>query len=428
MGWEIIVNFFEKFIFYRFLTKRLDYKSKIGSMLGITLVWILETYLNFTGKGMSVTIVVLSLADIIYVYAAFQGSFTQKVGNACMEPIIATVANVLTLGLISFTGLTNVQQAMNPSHARFILTSIYIIFCALLYMGISLTKTKKSYLPMYLNLLMLVVLIIATVALNQMLFVTVALDGTDDSMHPIFICACILGIVLLMFYIFDKIGQVTYEKTMLEVANRQYQMEISYIENVKDSIQALREWKHDYKQHISVIRQLLQEENYEALKAYCVKLQQEQKEVGELIVSGNTAIDALLSNKFMIAKSHHIRTDYEITISPEISIEDMDICIIIGNILDNAIEACDKLSEDIGRYISVVMKPKRNMFYISVTNSSDGKYRFNGKRLRTTKIGSDHGIGVKRVEQLAEQNRGFCLFEAKEESFTVTVVLPCHLS
>lgn len=416
----------EKLLYYQFLRKRMMQKSRILPVIGIGIICMIQSLIAVFGFGAEEQIFAKIILNFVYMLLFFEAPVSQKVISALVEPIVSIASNGLAYGVFYLSVKEKPGMILVESDAAgCIISAIYLINAGIIYFILRRLKNRSGFLPVYLTHAMITIVLIGIFILSQLFEVVLEVPIKTGELLLEMICLGIFLMIVLTFYLFEKIGKVAQEKAELEIANRQYKMEIRHIESVSDSIRALRTWKHDYKQHLSVIRQLLQEENYEALRAYCEQIDHTGQGMDELVATGNAVIDALVSDKIMRARSQHIDIRYEIILSAALRIPDMDLCIILGNLLDNAIEACAKIKEEEKRQIQITMKPKRDMYYICIANSSDGIYHFSGKQeLLSTKTGEDHGIGLKRMEQVVESYHGFYSYEAKEDTFAVTVILP----
>ena len=148
----------------------------------------------------------------------------------------------------------------------------------------------------------------------------------------------------------------------------------------------MRMWRHDYRNHL-----------------------QTMKALDTPIKSGNAMADAILSSKMSLAQAHGIdvRVDAHTHIPIKLRISELDLCCVLGNLFDNAIEANDGLPEA-DRMIRVYMDMKDTQLYISFTNaSSGGKQRKVGGRFRTIKSDEGHGFGLVHIDQIIEAAGGY---------------------
>ena len=135
----------------------------------------------------------------------------------------------------------------------------------------------------------------------------------------------------------------------------QYQNEIiaKHYEEVQNIYKEMRGWRHDYHNHIQTMKAYIALSQTDKLDAYLDRLDADLGAVDTVVKTGNIMVDAILNSKLSLAKSHGIIINAKATIPDEISIIDIDLCVIIGNLLDNAIEACMKVENPAGRFIQI---------------------------------------------------------------------------
>ena len=143
-----------------------------------------------------------------------------------------------------------------------------------------------------------------------------------------------------------------------------------------------------------------------------------------IVSTGHPAIDATISAKLMLADKMNIEVIHSVSVPEEIAFDSTDICSIIMNLMDNAIEASAMLPKaDRAIELSVIMQ--NNMLKLNVINTCVGDYEFDGDKLITTKEDADiHGIGLERVKKITDKYNGFFKMEPGEHSFEATVLLP----
>ena len=144
------------------------------------------------------------------------------------------------------------------------------------------------------------------------------------------------------------------------------------------------------------------------------------------IITGNIIIDAIVSAKAALASVYGITFTYNISLKDDIIIDNTDLCSILSNLFDNAIEACYKLDEN--RYINLKMVTFRNQFSIEITNSTDGKYKIEKGIFKTTKRGDLHGIGIGHIKSVVENYGGIYDITPESDTFTANITIPLTYS
>lgn len=185
----------------------------------------------------------------------------------------------------------------------------------------------------------------------------------------------------------------------------------------------MRGWRHDYHNHLQVIKAYRSLDENDKLDTYLNSLETDLESVDTLIKSGSVMVDAILNSKLSLAKSRAITIKAKAVVPKDISISEIDLCVIIGNLLDNAIEASLRIDEETKRFIRVYMDLKRDNLYLSVTNSSGGKIRKQDGWYISSK-GENHGFGLMRVDKIVEKYAGYIKRRDEKGAFTSEVMLP----
>ena len=204
-----------------------------------------------------------------------------------------------------------------------------------------------------------------------------------------------------------------------------YQQELieTHYQEVENMYKQMRGWRHDYRNHIQAMKVLAQDGNLESIKTYLDKLDTDLNTVDTVVKSGNAMADAILNSKISLAKSKHIQVIVDAHIPVKLKMSEIDLCCIIGNLFDNAIEANMALPEE-ERMIRVYMDMKKTQLYISFTNfTATKKLKKRGKRFATTK-GEGHGFGLVRIDQIIERLDGYISRNSEDGAFTTEILIP----
>lgn len=192
---------------------------------------------------------------------------------------------------------------------------------------------------------------------------------------------------------------------------------------VENMYREIRGWRHDYRNHIQVMKSHAASGDLEAITRYLDALDTDLHTVDTVIKTGNKMTDAILNSKISLARSKHISVIADANIAVELRTSQLDLCIIIGNLLDNAIEACLALPED-KRVIRIFMEMKNTQLYMSFTNTTaSGKQRKTGGRFLSTK-GEGHGFGLARIDNIVERNSGYVNRNSEDGAYTTEILLP----
>lgn len=205
-----------------------------------------------------------------------------------------------------------------------------------------------------------------------------------------------------------------------------YQRELieTHYAEVENMYKQIRGWRHDYRNHIQVMKAYAAEGNLEAIQSYLDELDTDLSTVDTVIKTGNAMADAILNSKISLANSKNIPVHADAHIPLALTTSEIDLCVIIGNLFDNAIEASLKLPEE-ERMIRVYMDMKNTQLYISFTNfTSTKKLSKVGNIFKTTKSGDGHGFGLVRIDNIVERLDGYISRNSEDGAFTTEILLP----
>lgn len=203
------------------------------------------------------------------------------------------------------------------------------------------------------------------------------------------------------------------------VASFEQEIMQKYYAEVENMYRKMRGWRHDYRHHIQTMKVHAINGEYEAICDYLDMLDDDLTNVETVIKTGNRMADAILNSKLSIAMEQHIKIKAEANVPVALTVSELDLCIIIGNLLDNAIDACLELPIE-ERLIRIYMEMKGNYLYFALTNTASGKKK---KHFKTTK-GEGHGLGIARIDAIVKKYGGYVTRASEDGAFSTEVLLP----
>lgn len=204
-----------------------------------------------------------------------------------------------------------------------------------------------------------------------------------------------------------------------------YQQDLvqTHYQEVENMYRNMRMWRHDYRNHIQTMKVLAANGDLPALRAYLDELDKDLNTVDTVVKTGNAMADAILNSKISLARSRQIPVRVDAHIPVKLKMRELDLCCILGNLFDNAIEASQALPPD-QRLIRVYMDMKNTQLYISFTNMTAGKkLQKQGGRFHTTK-GEGHGFGLMRIDDIVKNADGYLSRNSEDGAFTTEILIP----
>ena len=230
-----------------------------------------------------------------------------------------------------------------------------------------------------------------------------------------------LGAAFISVFLTILILKAKYDRRLSDFQDSVLKKQRDEVQNI---YQTMRAWRHDYHNHIQSIKAMLSMGEQDKLSDYLDNLEKDLDSIDIAIRTGNVGLDAILSSKVSIARKNNIEVNCTAKVPQEITISDVHLCAIVGNLMDNAIEACEKITEGSSpKFIRIYIGLFKRQLYISVSNSTKEKKRRRLSELVTSKLG-EHGFGLRRIDRLAEKYDGFVNRKNEPGIFATEVMLP----
>lgn len=213
------------------------------------------------------------------------------------------------------------------------------------------------------------------------------------------------------------------KKKHKQIENYQRELLDTHFQEVDTMYRQIRGWRHDYRNHIQTLKVLVANGEMEQVKEYLDKLDVDLNTIDTVIKTGNAMADAILNSKISLAKSKNIHVVADAHIPLKLKTSELDLCVIIGNLFDNAIEASLLLPPE-QRVIRVYMDMKNTQLYISFTNFTAVKKQRKFNNLFESSKGKDHGLGLIQIDNIIERLDGYLSRNSEDGAFTTEILIP----
>ena len=213
------------------------------------------------------------------------------------------------------------------------------------------------------------------------------------------------------------------KKIEKQIASYQEELIETHYREVDNMYRQIRGWRHDYRNHIQTMKAYAAAGDWGAIRNYLDLLDTDLQAVDTVIKTGNPMTDAILNSKISLAKAKDIEVVADAHIPVKLKSSEIDLCCILGNLFDNAIEASGALPEG-QRLIRVYMDMKGTQLYISFTNlTARRKLKKTAGRFQSTK-GEGHGFGLARIDAIIERLDGYLSRNSEDGAFTTEILIP----
>ena len=232
-------------------------------------------------------------------------------------------------------------------------------------------------------------------------------------------CIAIVASAFISLYLYEHISKQS------ELLNREQQYKQQIISQTKhlDDILVMQNqikgFRHDIKNHWVALRGYFQRNDYEGGIQYIDEMS-EKLTSGETIDTGNVALDAILSTKKALAEEKNITFISTVQIPEKLSVDATDICIIFGNSLDNAIEACEKIKNE-DKYIKLSVIFEEDTILCKVANTISKGKKLSMKTTKTDK--ENHGFGLENIKQALSKYNHVLKIDQTDDEFILSFII-----
>lgn len=395
---------------YIFNKKIINRKIEFASYL---IYWLLNNALYFF-ISVPIVNVIYNLSAFCLLTINYRAHWKKKIFSAIFFYMTLTLVE----GMVVFITSKFVIGFFDSNSYNLIVGQVFTSVFAYTFTEILIRKknvTKDVNLPLSSVLGLLVTPICSFIIINYMLSIH------NENLKGLSLC-CLLALCinLAVFYLYDNIihhmaQQKENEAIILQ--NRDYHY---MLENMKASVDSTRQLKHDLKNHAMAMGSLVNAEKYDDLKDYLKNIFQDVS--GTEIDTGNITIDKILNFKIEECKNKKIEFSPMVAIPREINIPYDILTVILGNLLDNAIEATNKV--EINRRIRFRLFYEVGFLNLDMENPYCGELQIkNGEYLSTKPASEYHGYGLKNIQKAIDRNGGYMEIETKDQRFIVHVIL-----
>lgn len=235
----------------------------------------------------------------------------------------------------------------------------------------------------------------------------------------------ILSIVYSMRY-GDLYDDFTTSASKLEMARKQINMQKEYYDKLSSQFDEIRRIKHDINHIVGTMNVLTKEGNYDRLEEFLNEYTQASMLEQLPLFCNHSVANSIIGYYYIQAKREDISFESRCILDEKLSLPDSDLCIILGNALDNAITACKHMKPAQKRFISITSRSMNRYFLIQVSNSYNGQLEMKGGRLVSTKEEGSHGYGISNIKRVAEAYGGYVKIEHDGAIFTLTAAVLNH--
>ena len=373
-----------------------------------------------TVTGFVAMVFLLTVCGILVCHADFKSSLlyaalTTEIMLLCYG-IVKSLIGLLYAWLPNFFYDTAGIAAMLTSEAASLLLTGVCYYMVYRYFS---DYTASEMQQMFLVFIPILMIFIMSEYINMISFdcqyILLEEDGSFEYLfsHWQLLVMHLLGLLSLfcILFFYRKLQQNFRLSTEISLLEQEEHSLNQYVEEAKTRYDETKSFRHDIRNHIAVVKNLLQSGKLEEAVSYMEDMDDMAEKMSFPCSTNNPVVDILVGNKLGIAKSMGIDVDCSLLLPYPCSLKDIDICIILSNALDNAIQAVKRLDAGMEKYIHVSGRIQGDFLMMEIENSFHEKGAFK------------KGTGLSNVKKVAEKYGGAMSIEAQENKFVLHVLL-----
>ncbi|MCL2323676.1 MAG: GHKL domain-containing protein [Oscillospiraceae bacterium] len=317
--------------------------------------------------------------------------------------------------LLNLLPLSYVDDLVGTEVLPFISKIPIFLVVSLFRMSFKDIKKSTTDLPMF-----WVPVLIITAALN---FADIFKVLNLDQIANFLIATILLVTSFISFYLYNTLSKVYEDKLKSEVNSQEREYYFSQCQMMQDSVERMKSFRHDIKSHFAALKDFTV--GNKAATDYLNELIEDIDKSEIYSDTGNLAFDSIINYKLRKAKKDNIKLDIRMFIPPVLNVEVFDVITIMGNLLDNALEAVEKIDE---KTLKLIVKFDKSGLFIKIENSFNGEIEYDektgeDKQLVSLKSGTEHGYGLKNIRQSIEKYNGYMKITHTNNVFSVVVFI-----
>lgn len=403
-------------VFYLYNMMKEDYRFRKKALipavlLGFILLGSVTLFFEYPSVHLIATFVLMMVISSFM----FECKIGKRVFCSSIFLIIILASESLPMGILYMLNFGSPLEQLTSGAGRYIGMACSKLFCFWFSVYIiEYSKNKQKDIPLKNWLSIILIPILSVVILNG-IFVSYGLTHRQTINYLI----SVIGLLALNLFVFNFFD--TYANQLkLKVMEQRLKSEEENYMLIESKYNEIRQLKHDINNQISVARSMFRYGNQNEAIRHLENLSNSLSDAGGICYTGISSVDAIINMKWQEALNKSIQFTTKINVFESISIDNMLLCRILSNLLDNAIEGAERCL-CVNKYIYISMTQVDNKLRICVMNSSD---EVDTQNLKSSKSGNGlHGIGVSSIKKAVAQLNGVMSFEWEDETFTVDILI-----
>ena len=392
-----------------------------GKERTLSILYLILTVIVFFITNKSIVGIIYIITIYVYIHFKYSMSINIKIFLFIQFIIINLSISIIFILLTSYNFNYKISMLVNGYDIIGVLTRIFILLSQYLVIFVLFKNNDLSIIVLEDKKIYIVFMIITY--MNLYLLIIICIDSYKlDIINLGYLIKCITNLMMnyLFFRIINLLSKEYRNNKRLSIEKERLEAQTRYIEEIEHTHKKIRELKHDYNNHLNIITNLALSNKSKYVADYIKEIEKRFLSTDIICQTDNIIIDSLVNSKYIYANSNEIEFDLKINKIGKINILDTDLCSLIGNLLDNAIEGAFKSER---KYINLEIKKSKKYLAIKIYNTTNGIVNYKDGKFLTTKNKENHGIGLNKVNDIVNDYNGYMKIKYDEKIFEVNVFL-----
>ena len=414
----LLANFFTIFVIYRFMRIFFESRRRNRTLNLLSyLLYFVATSLFYFWFNIPLITLVINLITMFMISLTYEASIQKRIIYVIYMYLFMAVAEIITAAMTGYVYFSVFSQGDYRDSFGVIAVRIVIYGETLLLENIKLTKNGRNIgWIFWLASIMIPVstLILEVIIANQTNLTKVEAVGS---------VSLLFAVNIIAFYLYDSLAENYIKKSKLALLQKENELYSRQCEIMQSSTEDLQAFRHDMSNQLIILNHLLEEGKDEEARRQLDQLSHFIK--GKVIysTSGNTIIDGLVNYKLQSVASENIKVETEIVVPEQLNIDIADFITLLGNLLDNALEALKKVDRE-QRILTIKIVFSQERLIGRITNTYCGEiHQKDDKILTSKKEKQKHGYGLSNVEKIIKKYNGYMEIDHANGEFRADFII-----
>lgn len=424
---EILINFYQGFLLIFFMHLRLPAQREVKWWVDAVFIGVIGCFLSlYIFPWMTLSDTFVFLIPFVYTIVTQRGNWAQRLlWTVVLAIIFITLA---TLGFNIYTNIFHFDQeslmANTAIRVSYVLTTNIVMTAATIIFATIGQREEVTLFGAPAQMVLVLTLLIECVT-EELLYYYQMQVGLNN---PVLMCAslCIFGLLILTIALYEILTQAAKSKHLSDMRSQVLTLEVEHQKEMSAFYDDMLAVQHDLRKQLDTVKRLIVSSS-DVDRDAVMELLKVDKPLSIRYITGNTTVDAMLTAKHAIMEQHQINFSLQPYPLQSLPIDSAAFCILLSNIIDNAIEAVQRITDPkIEKRIDLQFARSWNVFYLTCSNTMNpSTIRKKGERFISSKTDKRiHGFGVPSIRQVVEENGGTCEITMDTNQFKIDILLP----